>query len=319
MKKIIVTMIAMSSALAVSSFTQQARASNDLCLASTNDCTFVLLSTKVSKQTSELVSEIAIEAVATASDTNDSTQENSNEIAIENAQLRQSASLTEKSEMLLVVNEARAKQRLSPFSTFKIANSLIALESQQVTTAEQVLTFDKEKYPVQGWLPSVWKLPEYNLASAFKFSMVAIFRQIASDIGQETMDAYLTSFDYGNSDTSSGLDDFWLNGSLQISALEQVRFLQKMHQGQLPLSKHSIDTLEEVMLVETTDSYSLYAKTGAGKANSQDQKLGWYVGFVENIDGIHYFAFNVTRDSYAQIKAVQVEIARNHLKKAGII
>ena len=326
MKKLI-GIITMGSALALASFTQQASASNELCLASTNDCTFVLLSTKVSKKTSELVSEVAIETVATASNTKGSVQENAqesaNEIAIENDQLSQSASLIEESEMLLLINEVRAKQRLSPFSTFKIANSLIALESKQIITAEQVLTFDKEKYPVQAWWPSVWKLPEYNLASAFKFSMVAIFRQMATDIGEETMDSYLTSFNYGNSDMSSGLDDFWLNGSLQISAVEQVRFLQKMHQGQLPLSKHSIDTLEEVMLVETTDSYSLYAKTGAGKANNQakDSKamLGWYVGFVENDKGVHYFAFNFTRGSYAEMKAARVEIARNHLKKAGVI
>ena len=47
--------------------------------------------------------------------------------------------------------------------------------------------------------------------------------------------------------------------------------------------------------------------------------LGWYVGFVENKAGVHYFAFNITRESYAKMKAARVEIARNHLKAAGII
>ncbi|HBY87795.1 MAG TPA: hypothetical protein DEO86_18225, partial [Colwellia sp.] len=113
----------------------------------------------------------------------------------------------------------------------------------------------------------VWKLPEYDLATAFKFSMVPIFRQLATDIGQDEMQSYVSKFNYGNQDISSGLDDFWLNGSMKISALEQVRFLQKMHRGQLAVSQHSIDTLKEVMLVEKGANYSLYAKTGAGKAN----------------------------------------------------
>ena len=197
------------------------------------------------------------------------------------------------------------------------------MDSKQVTDAQQPLTFDQKKYPVQAWWPSVWQLPEYNLASAFKFSMVAIYRQMAMDIGQDTMQSYVSSFDYGNKDISSGLDQFWLNGSMKISAIEQVRFLQKMYRGQLAISQHSIDTLKEVMLVERNAHYSLYAKTGAGKANADDKTskamLGWYVGFVENTEGVHFFAFNFTRDSYAKMKASRVAIARNHLKKAGVI
>jgi len=303
--------ITIVSALALSSFTQQAIANNELCLASNNDCTFVLLSTKISEKTNELVSQT----------TSGKTSVEGNFLT--ETKVVQASSYIEDSEKLLLINEKRAKRRLSPFSTFKITNSLIALDSKQITNAQQTLTFDQKKYPVQAWWPSVWKLSEYNLASAFKFSMVAIYRQLASDIGQDKMQSYVSSFDYGNKDISSGLDRFWLNGSLKISAIEQVRFLQKMHRGQLTISQNSIDTLKEVMLVETNASYSLYAKTGAGKANADDKSskamLGWYVGFVENTEGVHFFAFNFTSDSYAKMKASRVVIARNHLKKAGII
>ena len=303
MKKV----ISIVSVLALSSFTHQAVASSELCLVSNNDCTFVLISEKKSEVMTQVVSETTSEDVNTH----------------HSAKVTQGSSYTEENEMLSVVNEERSKQRLSPFSTFKITNSLIALDSKQIASAQQVLTFDKEKYPVKAWWPSVWKLPEYDLTTAFKFSMVPIFRQLATDIGQDKMQSYVTKFNYGNHDISSGLDDFWLNGSMKISALEQVRFLQKMHRGQLGVSQHSIDTLKEVMLVEKNANYLLYAKTGAGKANSNDKSskamLGWYVGFVENDKGVHYFAFNFTRGSYAEMKAVRVKIARNHLKKAGVI
>lgn len=303
MKKI----ISIVSVLALNGFIHQAVASNELCLASSNDCTFVLLSEKKSEVMTQIVNEALSEDVNTQN----------------SVKVTQGSSYTEENEVLSLVNERRAKQRLSPFSTFKIANSLIALDSKQIASAQQVLTFDKEKYPEKKWWPSVWKLPEYDLSTAFKFSMVPIFRQVASDIGQDKMQAYVSKFNYGNQDISSGLDDFWLNGSMRISALEQVRFLQKMHGGQLGVSQHSIDTLKEVMLVEKKANYLLYAKTGAGKANSNDKSskamLGWYVGFVENDKGVHYFAFNFTRGNYAEMKAFRTEIARNHLKKAGII
>jgi len=268
---------------------------DELCLEGNNDCTFVLLSNKISKKVSQTTSE---------------------------KQTGQS-SITEESETLMVVNKARAEQQYSPFSTFKVPNSLIGLDTQIIKDAKQSLTFDKEKYPVQKWWPSVWKLPAYDLSTAFKFSMVAIYRQLATDIGQQKMQSYVTNFVYGNQDISSGLDSFWLDGSMKISAVEQVTFLQKMNKGQLAVKPQSIELLKEVMLVESTDDYKLYAKTGAGRANGLDKKdksmLGWYIGFVENAEGVHYFAFNFTRGSYAKMKASRVSIAINHLKQAGVI
>jgi len=233
---------------------------------------------------------------------------------------------SEKNKDVNIINEKRANTALSPFSTFKVTNSLIALDTGVVQSAEQTLTFNKENYPVQAWWPPVWKLPKYDLSSAFKYSMVAIYRQMATDIGQDKMQNYLTRFDYGNRDISSGLDAFWLNGSIKISAVEQVKFLQKLYHNQLKVKEQSIKTLKDVMLVESTKDYKLYAKTGAGwikndsdNVTTKKVMLGWYIGFVENAQGIHYFAFNFTRDSYAEMKSNRVKMAMSHLKEAGII
>ncbi len=299
MKKFIITL----SAIALTGFTHIASANTELCRVENNDCTFVLLSEKTSQTMTEKITE--------------------GEKSSSDDKVTQASSTVEKSETLLLINQQRAKQAFSPFSTFKVPNSLIGLDTQLIKDAKQTLTYDKEKFKVQKWWPSVWRLPEYNLSSAFKFSMVAIYRQLAMDIGQERMQSYVTKFAYGNQDISSGLDDFWLNGSLQISALEQVYFLQKMAQGKLAVSPESVNVLKEVMLVESTDTYKIYAKTGAGRAYSNDKSskamLGWYVGFVENTQGTHYFAFNFTRESYAKMKGARVQIAMNHLKAAGVI
>ena len=62
--------------------------------------------------------------------------------------------------------------------------------------------------------------------------MVPIYRQLANDIGEIDMQNYVDRFAYGNQDISSQLDKFWLNGSLKISALEQVDFLQRIYHNQ---------------------------------------------------------------------------------------
>jgi len=217
-----------------------------------------------------------------------------------------------------IVNKKRAKLQLSPFSTFKVTNSLIGLELGFIKDIKQKLTFNKKTYPPQTWWPPVWKLPQYNLSSAFKYSMVAIYRQLASDIGGVEMQNYIARFAYGNQDISSQLDKFWLNGSLKISALEQVQFLQRVYHNQFELKQSSLESLKSVMLVEEKKGTKIYAKTGAGKV-ADGSMLGWYVGFVENSQGVHFFAFNFNRDTYAQMKAARVNIAMNHLKKLGVV
>lgn len=225
---------------------------------------------------------------------------------------------SEKSNKTLVINAKRADQALSPFSTFKIANSIIGLELGLISNAEQVLKFDKEKYPVQAWWPSVWKLPEYTLTSAFKFSMVAVYRQLATDIGRMNMQKSLNDFAYGNQNITSGLDSFWLNGSLKISANEQITFLQKLHNNTLSLKPNTLSTMKDIMLVGQNEHYKMYAKTGAGKVEDKSM-LGWYVGFVENETGTHYFAFNFNRPTYKAMKKLRTQIVINHLRKSGII
>jgi beta-lactamase class D len=227
------------------------------------------------------------------------------------------ASISNKSK-LSSVNESRANTQLTPYSTFKVANSLIALDLGVIKNTEQALTYDEKTYPKQAWWPSVWKLPNYNLATAFKYSMVAIYRQLAMDIGEKNMLNYLNKMRYGNQDISSGLDSFWLNGSMKISAIEQAIFLQKAYNNEFAMNEQAIKHLKSVMLVETTPNYRLFAKTGAGKTD-KGTMLGWYIGFVENSAGVHFFAFNFDSPNYGEMKAKRTKLAKNHLRQAGII
>lgn len=217
----------------------------------------------------------------------------------------------------LVINPQRAATRLSPFSTFKIPNTAIALETGVVPNLEDQLSFDRERYPVEDWWPQRWYAEPLTLPQAFRISAVPIYQEIARKVGAQRMQRYVDEFDYGNRDISSGIDSFWLAGSLEISALEQVEFLQQVYEGQTPALARNLDLIKTTMLVEEKDGYRLYAKTGAGYVGEQSA-LGWYVGFVENASGVHYFALNVTGRDFAEIQETRLRLVRAHLAAAGV-
>ena len=124
-----------------------------------------------------------------------------------------------------VYNKQRSTLRLTPFSTFKIPNSLIALETGIIPDIEQIYQWDTAKYPREDSWPSQWN-DKHNMRSAVKYSVVPFYRNIASQVGAVKMKSFVDKFKYGNKDISSGVDNFWLNGSLKISAMEQIDFLK---------------------------------------------------------------------------------------------
>ena len=89
------------------------------------------------------------------------------------------------------------------------------------------------------------------------------------------------------------LTTFWLDGSLEISALEQVEFLKKVYLRSLPFSPFSYETLKKIMFVDQSATYTIYAKTGwASRAKPQ---VGWYVGYLETPKNVWFFAIPYSR------------------------
>ncbi len=218
-------------------------------------------------------------------------------------------------------NTNRSKMRFTPFSTFKIPNSIIAIETGIIENTETEFQWDSASYPYEAWWPEQW-LGKHTMRSAIKFSVVPFYREIASRVGKERMQAFVDKFDYGNRDISSGEDNFWLNGSLSISAMEQVAFLRKFYENKLGVSSEAIAAVKDILVQEETERYRLSAKTGGGtgfdKANS-DKALGWYVGYVEKGKNLYYFAMNIEGGSFNDILSPRKEITVEAFKYLKII
>jgi len=103
----------------------------------------------------------------------------------------------------------------SPASTFKICNTLIGLETGIIPNEDYTLKWDGIKRN------PVWD-KDHNLKSAFKNSVVWYYQDIARKIGGSKMKDWLEKLNYGNCDTTGGIDKFWLEGNLRISPLTQV-------------------------------------------------------------------------------------------------
>ena len=147
------------------------------------------------------------------------------------------------------------------------------------------------------------------------------FQTLARLAGTATLNRFV-QFGYGNQNTSGGVDKtswpFWLDGSLRISADEQVEFLRRLRSGRLGLSARTTDLTRQIMIAEETPSWRLSAKTGACRPEGEKVVL-WYVGFVEPGTADYYFALNMGDESYDRLINQRIPKARAILKDLGIL
>jgi beta-lactamase class D len=218
-------------------------------------------------------------------------------------------------------NARRCAGRMNPFSTFKIPNTLIGLETGVLDGAETFLKWDPAHDPVQARFLRAefgsWKRDQ-TLRTAIRDSVLWYFQKLALRVGTERYRRYLRAFNYGNADPSSGIETFWLDGSLKISADEQVEFLRRLYSGALPVSARSRAILVDVMPREEGDGWKLYAKTGGGYTG-RGAAIGWYVGWVERGDDVFIFAANVDGESYSAVRDRRIAVAKAGLRTAGAL
>jgi beta-lactamase class D len=134
------------------------------------------------------------------------------------------------------------------------------------------------------------------------------------------MKKYVDLLNYGNRDISSGLDIYWLCGSIQISINEQVDFLKRLYLKNLEgFSDKNMESVKNIMLYETTNDYKLYGKTGGGNCRD-NQAIGWYVGFVETESGTKIFAMNIIVNDFSDLKNnFRIELTKKILRELEII
>lgn len=187
-------------------------------------------------------------------------------------------------------NPQRNAMPFLPASTFKILNSLIALETGVIADDIAVFTWDGIERVVPAWNRDL------NMRAAFNLSAVWFYQVIARRVGHERMQQWVTEAGYGNQMIGSPekIDTFWLDGDLRTTPEEQIQFLRRLHENALPFSESAISTVKDIMIVEKTPSYTIRAKSGwVGFGEPDQEQIGWYVGYVEQNDNVYFFATSI--------------------------
>lgn len=202
------------------------------------------------------------------------------------------------------------ERRVAPAATFEIAAALAGLDASIVRSNST--TFGQ------------------TVDSALAYSSPEYFRAIDQQMGSVRMGEYLNRFNYGNADTSSG-GEYWNGGSLQISPNEQMRFLLRLFDGQLPVSRQSAVTVREsleqpsgVLVSPRGVVLTGQMRTGApnmskgGAVLVGDEAVRWQVGMIASGTRSYVFVSCVTGPADLPEGAAMV-LATSELRKAGVL
>ncbi|MDA3615768.1 penicillin-binding transpeptidase domain-containing protein [Polluticaenibacter yanchengensis] len=205
----------------------------------------------------------------------------------------------------------------SPASTFKIFNSLVALNTSRVFSDTVVVPWDGVVRTLpNGDTAYKWN-KDMDMREAFKVSSVPFYQEMARRIGRDTMQFWLDSVKYGNRKIGDKIDEFWLNNTLTITADEQLGFVKRLYFKQLPFQNVVQEMVKDMMIQEKTDIYTLAYKTGWGKTK-EGNELGWVVGWIEENKHVYFFVLNLeSPDHKIDMAAVRKDLLNGILKEKG--
>jgi bla regulator protein BlaR1 len=213
-----------------------------------------------------------------------------------------------------IYNKEKSTKRVSPNSTFKVPHALFGLQKGVLKDQNTTFKWDGTEYPIESWNQ------DQTLTMAIQNSTIWYFQRVAEQLGVAREQTYLNAISYGNRDISGGLTNFWLQSSLKISPFEQVEFLKRFTTYQLPFSKHNIDLVKEILVLEQKNGAMLSGKTGTGWENAVINGTpinGWFIGYVEKNGNTYIFATNIEASNYASSGKAK-EITLNILKDKNI-
>ena len=221
--------------------------------------------------------------------------------------------------LIIASDPTRSGEAILPASTYKIPNSVIALDTGVVGDPDKdVFKWDGVTRAFPDWNK------DHTLRSAIAASAVPVYQEIARRIGEERMQKYVNLLEYGNRNIGGGIDKFWLTGDMRIDPMQQIDFLDRLRRGALPVSKRSQDLTRDILPVEKAGEAAIRYKTGligvddrteAGKVRPS---IGWLVGWAEKGEDATVFAMNLDIREQRHIGA-RMQLTQKILAQLGAI
>ncbi len=194
--------------------------------------------------------------------------------------------------------EGICDQRVSPASTFKLPLALMGydadiLQNEHKPAWDYKQEFNAVKRDQKTVDPTIWE----------KDSVLWFSREITRRLGQDRFAEYMRNLRYGNEDVSgdasqdNGLTHSWLSSSLKISPEEQVGFMRRFLDGDLPVSGKARQMTKDIIpAFKAGSGWTVHGKTGSTALRNKKQQfdknrsVGWFVGWAEQGDTKIVFA-----------------------------
>jgi beta-lactamase class D len=208
-----------------------------------------------------------------------------------------------------IYNLARYRDSaFSPFSTFKIVNSLIGLQTGKITNDSTIIKWDG----IDRGRAECNK--DMSMYEAFRLSCPPWYQELARQIGKDTMQDWIDTLSYGDKKISR-IDTFWLDNSLKIRPDEQLGLVKRLYFKQLPFHQRNQEIVKRAMLFEDNTNYKLSYKTGWGK-NEKGHDIGWIIGWIEENEHPYFFVLNIeSSQGNADIADIRMKILKGILEQ----
>ena len=219
----------------------------------------------------------------------------------------------EKHDAYLYHNRAQTDSLFSPGETFYLPLILMGLHHQILADEKTIFNWDSVIYPNQNWNIA------QDVEHAFKNNTPWFFKKLIKGIGHARMLNGLIQFNYGNRDTTGGLDRFWKEEGLKISPKQQIDFLRKLRNRKLDTKAISQDILKRISVV--TDSLGCLIHQSIGFSTQSGENITWLVGYMETPCNTFYFStcLQSTSKTRSQLNKVVKKITYNVINELRIM
>lgn len=189
-------------------------------------------------------------------------------------------------DQLFVYNPHRCEKGFLPASTFKMVNAMIGLETGVAVDAQYHFPWDSVARSFEAWNQ------DHTLKTGFQTSCVPCYQHLARQIGVQQMQEGVRKLNFGKMDINDEtLSTFWLRGKSVITPYEQLDFMTRFAQGELPIKPETEAILKDMMIL-AEDENGVVMRGKTGWAIVGDRNIGWLVGTIERADGEQFVFVN---------------------------
>lgn len=210
----------------------------------------------------------------------------------------------------VVHGAALAEVPRPPASSFKVLLALIALETGALRGPGEILPGDG-RHARPEWRRAM------ALREALSTSSEPYFAALAERIGRARLAAWVAKAGYGNGRIGERPARVWHDGTLTVTARQQLAFVDRLRRGDLPFRPAHIAAVKAALREDDGDA-RFHAKTGTHLDDDEDRGTAWWIGWVEGPRGAASFALMIDLKTMDD-RARRIALGKALLRDAGVV